>query len=111
MEVSMLEKGANETVRENPLASLPKISYRKALSSRFTLNQVIYTVRDCPGNIFKRFVNECGWASLPGKNWKLINQEQILRLLEQENYSDVARWYSLNALLEHQVRVPFATDL
>lgn len=108
METRVLEIPARETVRENPLASLPVINYRKALSSRFTLDQVTYTVRDCPDNVFQHFVRECGRASFQRRNWKPIQQEQLLRLLERD-CSDVARWYSLNALLEHQVSVPLET--
>lgn len=105
METRVLETPACETLRENFLASWPDISYRKALNCRFTLDHITYTVKDCPGNVFQRFIRECGRVSLRNGSWKPIHQENLLRLLEKD-CSDVARWYCLNSLLEHKVRVP-----
>lgn len=94
-----------EAARGCPAQLLPEMSLSKALSSRFTLDQVTYTVSTCPSTIFKRFVSECGQTTRTNRNWRPIQQEHLLRLLDMD-CSDVARWYSLNLLLEHQVTVP-----
>lgn len=99
----------SETVRELPLALLPEISYRKALSSRFVLEHTTYTVSACPIDTFRCFVSKCGQASFNSRLWGPVQQGKLLRLLEKD-CSDVARWYALNILLEHKVAIPLEVE-
>jgi hypothetical protein len=86
----------------------PDISYRKALSGRFTLDQTTYTVADCPSDVFKRFIEGCGQAPDTGRSWNLAQLGKLLSLLDQD-CSTVARWYAIDVLLEHKVKVPLET--
>lgn len=109
MNTSLRTEEKDETARNYPATLLPEMSLRKALGSRFRLDQITYTVSTCPGNIFKRFVSECGQVSRKNNHWRPIQQENLLRLLETD-CSDVARWYSINVLLEHKVAVPLEVN-
>lgn len=111
--VSMRSRQQNQTMRETfrdhvtPL--LPTMSYRGALSCCFTLDQKTYTVGNCPDTIFKRFISACGQAGLNSKNWKPVQQDRLLHMLELD-CSDVVRWYSINLLLEHKISVPLESS-
>ncbi len=105
METKLPETQASEAVRNLPPALLPEISYSMALSSRFTLDRITYKVRDCPGDVFKRFIEGCGKASLDRRSWKPCQQTNLLLILDKD-CSDVARWYAIDLLLEHKVAVP-----
>jgi hypothetical protein len=83
----------------------PDLSYRKALSCRFTLNQTTYTVADCPEEVFKRFIEECGQAPDRSRRWSLAQLHKLLSILDTD-CSNVARWYAIDVLLEHKVKVP-----
>lgn len=89
-----------------PIQTLrPDISYRKALSCRFTLDQTTYIVADCPNDVFKRFIEGCGQAPDTGRRWNLAQLNKLLRVLDKD-CSNVARWYAIDMLLEYQVKVP-----
>lgn len=109
MEAIVRRTSGSETIRELPVALMPEISYRKALSSHFTLDQTVYTVNSCPITAFKRFICECGQDSLKNSAWRSTYLEKLLLMLEKD-CSDVARWYALNILLEHKVVVPLDAD-
>lgn len=109
MEAIVRRRAGNETIRELPVALMPEISYRKALRSRFRLDQTTYTVRGCPVTAFQRFLCACGQASFNDLDWKPAYLEKLLLMLEKDG-SDVARWYALNILLEHKVVVPLDVD-
>jgi hypothetical protein len=102
----LLENGMS---RAQFIVAPPEISYRAALRSHFTLDHATYAVSDCPGSIFKHFVRECGKVCFHRGIWKPVQLENLLRMLDTD-CSDVARWYALNVLLEHQVKVPLETD-
>lgn len=105
METRLTEAQGHKAPHNLPPALLPKISYNKALRSRFTLDQTIYTVRNCSSEVFKRFIEQCGRQALGSAKWKPLQQTGLLLLLEKD-CSDIVRWYALNQLLEHKVNVP-----
>lgn len=81
------------------------MSYSEVLKSCFTLDQVTYIIRNCSSDVFKRFIEKCGQTSPEYKRWKPFLQANLLQLLEKD-CSDIARWYAINLLLEHKVKVP-----
>jgi hypothetical protein len=87
----------------------PGISFYQALRCRFQLDQVTYTVGDCPDDIFKRFITLCSQPTATNKHWKPLHQHKLLFMLDQD-CSDVARWYAIETLLAHQVMVPLEND-
>lgn len=105
METRLTELQGSEVPHNLPPALLPAMSYSEALKSRFTLDQVTYTIRNCSGDVFKRFIEKCGQTSLEHRKWKPFQQADLLHLLEKD-CSDIARWYAINLLLEHKVNVP-----
>ena len=105
METRLTETQGRDVPHNLPPALLPEISYRKALGSRFTLDQTIYAVRNCSKDVFKRFIEQCGQKALGSTKWGPFQQTDLLRLLDKD-CSDTARWYALNQLLEHKVSVP-----
>jgi hypothetical protein len=88
----------------------PAIGYRQAMRSRFTLDQNTYTVAECPGDVFQRFITDCGCATCQNRSWTPRYQQALVHLLER-NCSDVARWYALETLLAHHVSVPLVSAL
>lgn len=99
MKAKLLESQTSEALR-------PDISYKQALSSRFTLDQNTYTIGDCPSEAFKRFIKACyEQASDKGRRWNPTQQGTLLHMLDTD-CSDVARWYTIDTLLEQKVRVP-----
>ena len=86
----------------------PDLSYRKALSCRFTFDQTTYTVADCPEEVFKRFIERCGQAPDTSRRWSLAQLHKLLSMLDND-CSNEARWYALDVLLEHKVKVPLET--
>ena len=105
METRVMETRGSETPHHLPPALLPAISYSEALRSRFTLGQKTYTIRTCPGEVFKRFIEQCGQEALGKQRWKPFQQADLLLLLDRD-CSDVARWYAIDLLLAHNVSVP-----
>jgi hypothetical protein len=105
MKAKSPERLASEAEREVSLALQPDISYHKALSSRFTLDQTTYTVGDCPSEVFKRFIEGCGQPPCQGRSWNPAKQKKLLSMLDKD-CSEVARWYAIDTLLEHKVTVP-----
>ncbi|GHP00414.1 hypothetical protein KSF_104610 [Reticulibacter mediterranei] len=83
----------------------PDISLYQALRSRFLLDQITYTVGDCPDDIFKRFITLCSQTVGYSKYWKPLHLHKLLHMLDQD-CSDVARWYAIEILLTHRVIVP-----
>jgi hypothetical protein len=105
METRLAEQRGSEVPHSLPPALLPEMSYSEALKSHFTLDQVTYTIGNCPSDVFERFIEKCGQASLEHRRWKPLQQADLLHLLEKD-CSDIARWYAINLLLEHKVKVP-----
>ncbi len=105
METRIMETRGSEEPHHLPPALLPAISYSEALRSRFTLGQRIYTVKTCPGEVFKRLIEQCGQEAFGGGKWKPFQQADLLRLLDRD-CSDVARWYAIDLLLAHSVSMP-----
>src|SRR5579859_2102856 len=107
MKAKMLEIQTNEAEREAPPQALqPDISYSEALNSCFTLDQTTYIVGDCPGGVFRRFIEKCcGQAAFKGRRWNPTQQEKLLSMLDKD-CSGVARWYAIDTLLELKVTVP-----
>lgn len=109
MGVAVRETPGNETTPHLPASLLPEISYSRALSSRFTLGQMTYTIGKCPNEVFKQFVEQCGQNSLGNKNWKVPQHANLLLMLDND-CSDVTRWYAIELLLEQKVAVPLDQD-
>lgn len=87
----------------------PDISLYKALHSCFVLDRITYTVGHCPDDVFRRFITECSQAVCPSRHWNRLNQQTLLSMLDEDS-SDVARWYAIETLLAHHVRVPLKKD-
>jgi len=87
----------------------PDISFYQALRCHFLFNQSIYTVGDCPDDIFRRFIALYSQPTATNKRWKPLHQHKLLFTLDQD-CSDVARWYAIETLLAHQIMVPLVSD-
>jgi hypothetical protein len=83
----------------------PDISFYQALHCHFVLDQITYTVGNCPKNIFKRFITACSQSATSGRYWKPLHQRKLLHMLDQD-CSDVTRWYVIETLLAHRIAVP-----
>jgi hypothetical protein len=105
MKAALQEQQGSESAHHLPTCVLPQISYTRALNSHFTFCQVAYTIRKCPGDIFKQFIEQCSQASLGKKNWKLLQHINLLLMLDKD-CSEVTRWYAVELLLEQKVPVP-----
>ena len=96
-------KWAEHTIR-------PDISLDQALHSFFVFNHHLYGVGTCPRQVFLGFIQRCGLRASNNKHWKLHDLKMLLCLLEQEDCSEIARWYALETLLAHHVHVPLQRD-
>ncbi len=95
--------------RPEPLGQLeaqPAISFRRALSARFTWQGEVHTVGSCPLEVLHAFLAHYAGIALAGKPHKLQEAMQCL----DSGYGDLGRWQCLDTLLFYRVVLPLQYD-
>jgi hypothetical protein len=97
--------------RSTERTSLPKYSRTEVQRQRFIWQKQTYTVGSCEDEVFKQFIEHCGYSrpfhhSKNGSGWTHARLDTILSDLD-ECCDDIARWYAIESLMHNRVHVPF----
>jgi hypothetical protein len=88
------------TVSKRYTSHPPKITFEQALAARFEFGTTTYAVRSCPVSVLKQLVERMTEGT---KTKELLELPALLEVDE----SEVTRWFVLETLMYHKIKIPF----